>query len=171
MTNSGQRMESESSATSGEPGVAASARPRVVERYSGYTPPFDVAAIVERMLASVPPRYLLGLSEVILTNKIGLSRSRRRSVTKSRGRKVKIAEARGLYHRSWKGEKAWIEIFVDNTLNDYKKGWWRWLLHFGYFRESEIGGVLFTRLATISTRRVVRSSAKRKILQTTGAPG
>ncbi len=95
------------------------------------------------MLEFVPPRYLLGLREVVLTNKIGLSRARRRSVTKSRGKKVKILQARGLYHPAWKGKQAWIEIFVDSTLSVYEKGLWRWLLHFGYFQENEIGGVLF----------------------------
>jgi len=64
-------------------------------------------------------------------------------VTKSRGRKVKQAEARGLYHQAWKGQHAWVEIFVDNTLNFYEKRPWKWLLLFGYFREGELGGVLF----------------------------
>jgi hypothetical protein len=121
----------------------AAARPRVVVSFSDYSPPFDVASLVERMLGFVPPRYLLGLREVVLTNKIGLSRARRRSVTKSRGKKVKILQARGLYHPAWKGKQAWIEIFVDSTLSVYEKGLWRWLLHFGYFQENEIGGVLF----------------------------
>ncbi|MFZ0338474.1 MAG: hypothetical protein WAL45_10610, partial [Terracidiphilus sp.] len=111
--------------------------------FSDYTPPFDVLSLTERLLASVPPRYLLGLREVVLTNKIGLSRARRRSVTKSRGRKVKILQARGLYHPAWKGKQAWIEIFVDSTFAGYEKGGWQWLLRFGYFRENALGGVLF----------------------------
>jgi hypothetical protein len=127
----------------GGPNALKGPRPRVVERYWEYTPPFNAATVVERMLESVLPRYLFGLKEVVLTNKTGLSRKRRRSVSKSRGRKVKQAEARGLYHAAWKGQQAWIEIFVDNALNIYQKGSWRWLLHFGYFRESELGGVLF----------------------------
>jgi hypothetical protein len=126
-----------------EPSKPAAARPRVVTSFSDYSPPFDVSSLVERMLEFVPPRYLLGLREVVLTNKIGLSRARRRSVTKSRGKKVKILQARGLYHPAWKGKQAWIEIFVDSTLSVYEKGLWRWLLHFGYFQENEIGGVLF----------------------------
>src|ERR1700685_2279273 len=94
----------------------AAPRPHVVASFSDYVPPFDVSSLVERMLGFVPPRYLLGLREVVLTNKMGLSRARRRSVTKSRGRKVKIMQARGIYHPAWKGEQAWIEIFVDSTL-------------------------------------------------------
>jgi hypothetical protein len=126
-----------------EPTASAAPGPRVVTRFWDYAPPFDVASIVERMLGSVPPRYLLGLKEIVLTNKAGLSRSRRRSVTKSRGRKVKIMQARGVYHPTWKGKQPWIEIFVDNTLSSSEKGLWRWLLLFGYFRENELGGVLF----------------------------
>jgi hypothetical protein len=126
-----------------EPSKLAAAGPRVVTSFSDYSPPFDVSSLVERMLGFVPPRYLLGLREVVLTNKIGLSRARRRSVTKSRGKKVKILQARGFYHPAWKGKQAWIEIFVDSTLSFYEKGLWRWLLHFGYFQENELGGVLF----------------------------
>jgi hypothetical protein len=129
--------------TADEPSKLAAARPRVVASFSDYAPPFDVSSLVERMLGFVPPRYLLGLRDVVLTNKIGLSRARRRSVTKSRGRKVKILQARGLYHPAWKGERAWIEIFVDSTFAGYEKGLWRWLLLFGYFQENELGGVLF----------------------------
>ena len=97
--------------TESEPSKLAMSRPRVVVSFSDYTPPFDVSSLVERMLEFVPPRYLLGLREVVLTNKVGLTRARRRSVTKSRGRKVKILQARGLYHPAWKGKQAWIEIF------------------------------------------------------------
>jgi hypothetical protein len=116
---------------------------KVVARFWDYSPPFDVSSLATRMLESVPPSYLLGLKEVVLTNKAGLSRSRRRSVTKSRGRKIKIVQASGLYHPAWKGKQAWIEIFVDSTFSGYEKGLWRWLLHIGYFQESELGGVLF----------------------------
>ncbi len=129
--------------TESEPSKLAMSRPRVVVSFSDYTPPFDVSSLVERMLEFVPPRYLLGLREVVLTNKVGLTRARRRSVTKSRGRKVKILQARGLYHPAWKGKQAWIEIFVDSTLAGHEKGWWQWLLLFGYFRENALGGVLF----------------------------
>ncbi len=136
-------METGTTETVVETEASAAAGPRVTTRFWDYSPPFDVASIVERMLGSVPPRYLLGLKEIVLTNKAGLSRSRRRSVTKSRGRKVKIMQTRGLYHPTWKGKQAWIEIFVDSTLGVYEKGLWRWLLLFGYFRENALGGVLF----------------------------
>jgi hypothetical protein len=114
--------------------------PQVVAHFSGYKPPFDPVPIVERMLASVPPKYLVGLSEVVLTNSSGLSREMRRSVTKSRGRKVRVAEARGLYRQAWNGKPAWIQIFVDNTLSGREKGWW---LKLSLQREVSLASVLF----------------------------
>jgi hypothetical protein len=113
--------------------------PTVITSFSGYSPPFDPVPIVERMLASVPPKYLIGLKEVVLTNTSDLSRKRRRSVTKSRRRKVRIVEARGLYHSAWNGNRAWIEIFVDNTFKNWERGWW---LSFRLYREMLLGDVL-----------------------------
>lgn len=92
------------------------------------------------MLESVPPKYLVGLSEVVLTNSSGLSRKLRRSVTKARKRKVRIVEARGLYHPAWHGSHAWVQIFVDNTLKHWEKGWW---LKVPYVRDMLLGEVLF----------------------------
>jgi hypothetical protein len=100
----------------------SSQRPKVVSSFTGYTPPFDPVPMVERMLASVPPKYLCELDEVVLTNSSGLPRKLRRSFTKARKRKVRIAEARGLYHPAWRSGPAWIEIFVDNTLANWEKG-------------------------------------------------
>jgi hypothetical protein len=118
----------------------ASPLPKVIEAYSGYAPPFDVTRSVEQMIASVPSKYLVGLSEIILTNIGGLSRKMRKAATKSRGKKVKIARARGRYHPDWNNQPAWIEIFVDNTLRNWERGWW---LKIRYLRESLIGDVLF----------------------------
>jgi hypothetical protein len=120
--------------------AAAEAHPDVVERYTGYTPPFDVTALTGKLLASVPSRYLHGLSRIVLTNAGDLSRKLRRQVTKSRGRKVKVRETRGLYHPASKNEPAWIEIFVDNTLRAWERGWW---LKLRYLREELIGDILF----------------------------
>jgi hypothetical protein len=115
-------------------------RPKVITSFLDYAPPFDVVPIVERMLASVPAKYLVGLSEVVLTNSSGLSRKMRRSVTKARKKNVRIVEARGLYRQAWQGKPAWIQIFVDNTLARWRASGW---LRFAYTAESEIGDVLF----------------------------
>jgi hypothetical protein len=105
-----------------------SAPPKVVEEYRGYAPPFDVKADVEKMVASVPPKFLVGLKEIMLTNTAGLPRKIRRGVTKSRKKKVKMIEAQGLYHPAWNNRPAWIEIFVDNALAGRHKGSFWWLL-------------------------------------------
>jgi hypothetical protein len=118
----------------------SSKRPAVIANFSGYTPPFDPVPIIERMLSTVPAIHLMGLNEVVLTNSSSLSRSRRRSVTKSRKRKARIAEALGLYHPAWNCNRAWIEIFVDNLLRQWEKGWW---LKFPYIRKMLLGDVLF----------------------------
>jgi hypothetical protein len=119
---------------------ASSQSPTVIASFCGYAPPFDPVPIVQRMLASVSPKYLVGLQRVVLTNSTGLPRKLRRAVTKSRGRKVRMVEARGVYHPAWRGNLAWIEIFVDNTLERCEKRRWSRL---GFLREAEIGGVLF----------------------------
>jgi hypothetical protein len=121
----------------------AVARPKVVEAYSAYEPFFDVASLAEEMISFVPARFLVGLSEVVLTNTGNLPRRIRRSVTKSRKRKVRVVEALGLYHRAWHGKPAWIEIYVDNLFRWYETGIGRWLIRIRYFRETELGGVLF----------------------------
>ena len=92
------------------------------------------------MVDTVPPKYLVGLSEVVLTNSSGLSRERRRSATKSRRKKLRTSTARGLYYPAWNGKLPWIEIFLDNTLKPLGTGLFPKV---PLFRESEIAGVLF----------------------------
>jgi hypothetical protein len=62
----------------------------------------------------VPPKCVIGLDRIVLTNTAALPRNRRRGKTRARKRKVRIAEARGLYHPRSNNQPAWIEIFVDN---------------------------------------------------------
>jgi hypothetical protein len=114
--------------------------PKIVSRYSNYVPPFDPEPIVARMVESVPPKYLVGLSEIVLTNSSGLTRKRRRSVTKSRSRKVRIRNTHGLYHPAWNVTPAWIEVFVDNALGPWRRGWW---LRVPIVREFALKDVLF----------------------------
>jgi len=88
----------------------------VKEVYKDYIPPVNAAAVVRTLLRYVPPKYLAGLGHIVLANSSGLSHRRRREKTWSRKRKLRIAEARGVYRRRWKGEPAVIEILVDNTV-------------------------------------------------------
>lgn len=88
----------------------------IKEAYRGYTPPMNVQATVDRLLASIPSKYVAGLKTIVLTNASGLGHSRKRSRTRSRGRRVAISGCTGLYHQKWNHDPAWIELFVDNML-------------------------------------------------------
>jgi hypothetical protein len=114
----------------------------IVEAYHDYAPPFTVRVTVKRLLSGVPREHLVGLARVVLTNAGGLARRRRRAKTWSRKRKVEIASCRGLYHEAWKGEGAWIELFVDRMLAD-KAGC---ALTLPFFRDSVVGETLFHEL-------------------------
>ncbi|QNI31301.1 hypothetical protein H7849_19735 [Alloacidobacterium dinghuense] len=92
------------------------------------------------MLDSVPKNYLVGLGEVVLSNSSGLSGKRRDIRVKSRKRNVSLATASGAYHGASRGSSAWIEIFVDNALRGWEKGWW---LRIPYIREGRLSDVLF----------------------------
>jgi hypothetical protein len=113
---------------------------RITASYHEYSPPFAVEPIIRRMLHTIPEKYLNGLSEIVLTNTAGMSRERRRSVTRSRKRKIRMLDARGLYHPAGQRGSAWIEIFVDNVLKGWEKGWW---LRLRFLREGQIGDVFF----------------------------
>ena len=123
------------------------ARPTIITAFCEYEPPFDVVAMSRRIIDSVPEKYLQSLTQVVLTNTGGLPRDRRRSVTKSRGRKARIRDAKGLYHPASSQRGAWIEVFVDNALDRTGSGWngWRgrWLQRSTWFRETELCDVLF----------------------------
>ena len=60
----------------------------VREAYRGYRPPFDFKATVEKLLATVPGKYLIGLDCVVLINQSGLPRRDRVGKIRSRNRKV-----------------------------------------------------------------------------------
>ena len=103
-------------------------------------PPFDVTRATEEMINSVPSKYLTGLSEIVLTNTAGLPRKLRRSVTKSRGRKVRQAATAGLYFQEWNNRPAWIQVYVDNTLAPWNDWFWFFL---PIVRRMALGHILF----------------------------
>jgi hypothetical protein len=114
--------------------------PQVIVTFVGYEPPFDVATTAQRILDSVPRKYLTGLGTVVLTNSGALPSKRRNNIIKARQRKVRTGAAAGLYHPAANGNRAWIEIFVDNTLRGWERGWW---LRVPFIRESKLSDVLF----------------------------
>ena len=73
------------------------------------------------MLRSIPEKYTIGLSAVVLTNQDAMNRTRKRRKTWSRGRKVQLSECLGIYHPARRGESAWIEIFVDQVQSHMPK--------------------------------------------------
>lgn len=86
---------------------------KVTESYVDYSPPLDYAAIATRLLATVPEKYLLGLDSVVLCNMSGQPRRLRTGTLPRRGRRIRREHVAGLYHRKWRGQKAWIQVFVD----------------------------------------------------------
>jgi hypothetical protein len=109
----------------------------IKEAYRDYQAPAWVRPTVERILEGVPDGYLSGLRTVVLTAAGGLSHDRRRGKTLARGKKVKVDDSLGLYHRKWKGEPAWIELFVDNIV-DYYGG----KIRLAFFRDFVIGEIM-----------------------------
>lgn len=114
----------------------------MIESYAGWLAPFDAVTVVRRLLRSVPHRYLAGLRSVVLSSTTALNRARRRQTTRSRGKKVLAATCRGLYHPSWRGEPAWIELFVDTIIESTPRP----LLRLPPRRDLEIASVLFHEL-------------------------
>lgn len=86
---------------------------KVTETYVNYRPPLDYSAVTKRLLATVPEKYLVGLDSVVLCNLSGQSRKSRTGTLRLRGGRIKRADVAGLYHHEWKGQKAWIQVFVD----------------------------------------------------------
>jgi hypothetical protein len=55
------------------------------------------------------------------------------------GKKYNRNECRGFYHPSWRGDRPWIELVVDNIIKRYPRG----LLRFQFFRDVAIGKTLY----------------------------
>lgn len=87
--------------------------PQIVEAYKNYSPPPQVTRIVRVLLQYVPPEHLVGLRTIVLTNYAALSHDNRRHKLRSRGRRVDMRRVLGSYHQAWKGNPAWIDLFVD----------------------------------------------------------
>src|SRR5205809_5814276 len=111
----------------------------VSEEYRDWQPPVSGKRTVENLLLLLPEVYLAGLRAVVLTNADGLARRRRRARTWVGNRKIAIAEARGVYHGAWKGQPAWIELFVDRIC----AGFPHWGLRFQVVRDLLFAEVLF----------------------------
>jgi hypothetical protein len=112
------------------------------ENYGAYKPNKNVRRIVENLLASIDPQYLQGLGSIVLSSQAGLSRKRRRKKFVSRGRKVPTPHVQAYYRQCWKGQPAFIEIYIDTVLAPIP-GWFARLPIVGFMA---IGKVLFHEL-------------------------
>lgn len=111
----------------------------IIEAYRDWSPPVDAAATVRKLLDSLPERYLIGLRTVILTNRGGLPRGRRRKAMWSRGRKVRMSSCLGIYHGASRRQQPWIELFVDAIVARSS----RWTMRVPLLREMAFGSVLY----------------------------
>jgi hypothetical protein len=98
--------------------------PTVVESYRDFEPPLNFRSIVETLLSHVPPKYLVGLKSVILTNRAGLTRDKRRQKVWSRHRKIRLADAAGSYSRATNSSHATVWLYVDNIVAA-EASWWK----------------------------------------------
>lgn len=79
-----------------------------------YTPPINALKTVEVLLGYIPAGDLVHLQSIVLTNTAALSRGRKRQRSSSG---ASISEVMGRYHPGYKEQPAYIEIYVDNTLD------------------------------------------------------
>jgi hypothetical protein len=103
-----------------------------------------VHATVEKLLSKVPQQYLSGLQSVVLTNGVAIGRGKTRRVA---GKKYPRRDCLGFYHAKHRGEPAWIEIVVDNVVDDwFAPGTPRFISHMPFLRNMAFAGPLYHEL-------------------------
>jgi hypothetical protein len=112
------------------------------EAYKNWSPPVHAARAVDRLLNGIPKKRLSGLESVVITNSANLSHGERKGKMKSRGRKVRMVRCGGFYYEKWKGEPAWIQLLLDNMLEQ----WPTWMLRVPFFRDLAFSKTLFHEL-------------------------
>ncbi len=118
---------------------ARDARPEIVESYRDFEPPAQIRKMVDNLLTTVPPKYLVGLKKIVLTNRSALPRDKRRQKVWGRGRKYRLAESLGSYSRSWKSSPATVWLYVDNIVSADPA----WVLRTPLLRYMRLGDVLY----------------------------
>jgi hypothetical protein len=114
----------------------------IYENYGTYKPSVNARKIVEDLLASVDPDYLQGLGSIAISSQTDLPRKKRRQKFLSRSRKYEMSNVQAYYQRPWKGQPAFIELYVDKILAGVP-GFFVRLPMVGFF---SIGKVLFHEL-------------------------
>jgi len=105
----------------------------IAEDFDAYAPPAWVTPTVSRLLDSLPPEHLLGLSSIVLTE---TAKTRKVKMTRKAGRKYSPDWRLGFYRPAWRGEMPAIYLIIDNILSEGRP----WL-QFG--RDFAIGHVLY----------------------------
>jgi len=105
------------------PQISESTCPSIVESYRDFEPPTNFKQTVETLLRYVPPKYVVGLKTIVLTNQAGLTSKKRKQRMWSRGRKVRVAECLGSYQHASKSSPAAVWLYVDNIVES-GINWW-----------------------------------------------
>jgi hypothetical protein len=112
------------------------------ENYGAYKPSLDARKTVKRLVASIEPEYLQGLGSIVLSSQFHLPRNKRRKKFLSRGSKYSTREIQACYHEQWKGQPAFIELYIDKILAPVPS----WFAHFPLIGFFTIGKVFFHEL-------------------------
>ena len=96
--------------------VTGETSPTIVEAYRDYAPSPTFRRLVQDLLKAVPPRYLVGLKTIILTNQAAGTRAQKRQKLWSRNRKIRLADALGYYSAATRSSQATIVLHVDSIL-------------------------------------------------------
>jgi hypothetical protein len=137
----------------------------IYEQYEHYQLPFNVKRTIERMLGTVPDKYLIGLGSIVLTCQDALKGKPAQRMTWSRGKKISVATARGLYHPKWGSEPAWIELHIDSVFRTFPK----YLLKFRLSESWNWERHSSTNSAITFTRNIIPSSKRRKMSRNNGS--
>jgi hypothetical protein len=95
--------------------------------------------MVDDLLDAVPPKYLVGLKKIVLTNQSALTRDKRRQKVWSRKKMYRLAESLGSYSRAWKSSPAMVWLYVDNIVKALPS----WALRVPFLRYVTVGDVLY----------------------------
>ena len=102
------------------PELSDSTCPTIVESYRDSQPPMNFRETVETLLRYVPPKYLIGLKTIVLTNQAGLTTKKRKQRMWSRNRK---GACLGSYQHASKSSPAAVWLYVDNIVES-GISWW-----------------------------------------------
>ena len=111
--------------------------PNIVEWYRDFEPPANFRQTIETLLQYVPPKHLVGLKTIVLTNRAGLTRDHRKKKVWSRNHKIRLADALGSYSHASKSSDATVWLYVDNICRA-ESSWWRRIPLLRYMKPSDV---------------------------------